>query len=342
MRKETLKLDSRDKKILAALELDARAPLSAMAKEAGISKSNVLARIKRLRSEGFLTRLIVGLASEAFGGTFYRLYFSFQNAPEGFERGLVDFFYQIPNVRWFSFFNGRWDFAVRVAAQDEYEFKKVEKQIMDRIGKYVKERSFCININSSIHNYTYITGNEGPVVPRAEYDGTKISALHETDRKILYYLNEDCRTSAAEMGRKIGIPPESVSYRIKKLKEKGLINRFTIRLDRNRIGSVESKVLLSFNYGHAKEEEEFLKYCDSNKHLSYYSRILGSWDMETDMDASDPAELYHQVRDMKKQFPDLIKEYTVLIKVAEFEPNQLAKIAGIKPKAPVIPNIVEF
>ncbi|MFA5106184.1 MAG: Lrp/AsnC family transcriptional regulator [Candidatus Micrarchaeia archaeon] len=342
MPKKILKLDSKDKKILAALEMNARAPLSAIARQAGLSKSNVLARINRMKREGFLTRFIVGLSSEALGGTFFRLYFSFQNTPEGFERGLVDLAYQIPSVRWFAFFNGRWDFAIRVAAEDEYEFKKVEKQIMDSIGKYVKDRSFCLNINSAIHYYTYITGNEGPVAPRSEYDGTKISGLHETDRQLLYHLNEDCRISATGIGKKIGIAPESVSYRIKKLREKGVINGFTIRLDRNRIGSVEAKILISFNYGQEKEEERLLKFCDRHSHLMYYSRILGGWDMEIDMDAADPATLYHQVKEIKRAFPGLIKDYNVLIKIAEFEPNQLAKLAGIKPKAPAIPNIVEF
>ncbi|HQT44679.1 MAG TPA: Lrp/AsnC family transcriptional regulator, partial [Candidatus Micrarchaeota archaeon] len=54
--------------------------------EAGLSKSNVSARIQKMRKAGFLTRFIVGLSSEALGGTFFRLYFSFQNTPPGFER----------------------------------------------------------------------------------------------------------------------------------------------------------------------------------------------------------------------------------------------------------------
>ncbi len=342
MAKETLKLDIKDKKIIASLEMDARAPLSEISKKAGLSKSNVSARIQKMRKAGFLTRFIVGLSSEALGGTFFRLYFSFQNTPSGFERDLIDFLYQIQSVRWFAFFNGRWDFAMRVAAEDEYEFKKVEKAIMGRIGKYVKERSFCLNINSAIHNYTYITGNEGPVTPRKEYNGTKISAFPKTDRQILYYLNEDSRMGATEIGKKIGISPESVSYRIKKLREKGAITRFTIRLDRNRIGSVEAKILISYNYGQGEEEEKLLKYCDNNPNLMYYSRILGAWDMEIDMDADSLDSLYHLVRDMKKNFPVLIKDYSVLIKIIEFEPNQLAKLAEVKQRAPVIPNIVDF
>ncbi len=342
MQKTILKLDSKDKKILSALEIDARAPLSEISRRAGLSKSNVAARMGRMKKAGFLTRLIVGLSSEALGGSFFRLYFSFQNTPHGFERELLDFFYRLPSVRWFAFFNGRWDFVVRVAAENEYEFKKIEKEIMGKIGRYVKEKSFCININSALHNYTYITGNEGPVVPRREYIGAKISTLPKEDRLILYYLNEDCRMKAIDIGRKTGISPDSVSYRIKKLKEKGIITRFTIRLDRNRIGSVESKILISFNYANEKEEHRFLKYCDSNPNLSYYSRILGNWDMEVDMDAPGLGELYNQVRDMKRNFPNLIKDYMLLIKVAEFEPNQLSRLAGIKSKDLAIPNIVEF
>ncbi len=342
MAEKLLKLDIKDKKILAELELDGRAPLSKLSHKAGLSKSNVAARITRMKKAGILTRFIVGLSNEALGGTFYRLYFSFQNTPPNFEHDLIKMFYTLPNARWFAFFNGRWDFATRIVAENEYEFKKIESSIMKKIGRYVKEKSICININSAIHNYSYITGNEGPIVPRKEYNGTKISSFHKTDKQILYYLNENCRMSATEIGKKIGISPESVSYRIKKLRQKGVITRFTVRLDRLRLGAVESKILISFNYGLEKEEEKFLGYCDANPYLSYYSRILGAWDMEADMDAQDLDSLYRQVREMKKSFPELIKDYNVLIKIVEFEPNQLAKLAGIRPKEPLIPNIVDF
>ena len=57
------------------------------------------------------------------------------------------------------------------------------------------------------------------------------SALDRIDAGIVAALAEDARTSVAELARRVGLSPPSVSERIKRLEENGVIRGYTIRVD---------------------------------------------------------------------------------------------------------------
>ncbi|MBD3405984.1 MAG: winged helix-turn-helix transcriptional regulator [Candidatus Lokiarchaeota archaeon] len=60
--------------------------------------------------------------------------------------------------------------------------------------------------------------------------------LDEKDLQIIALLQENARYSTKEMYQKSGIPQTTIYNRIKRLRERGVITRFTIELDRKKMG----------------------------------------------------------------------------------------------------------
>jgi len=57
---------------------------------------------------------------------------------------------------------------------------------------------------------------------------------------------EDSQISHAVIGKKLGMHPSTVAYRIKKLREIGVIRKFTISVDWRRLGKdVEAAILIN-------------------------------------------------------------------------------------------------
>ena len=50
--------------------------------------------------------------------------------------------------------------------------------------------------------------------------------IDKKDRKILYQLDLDSRQTVTQIGRKVNLKKDVVSYRIKKLIKKGIIKNF--------------------------------------------------------------------------------------------------------------------
>lgn len=60
--------------------------------------------------------------------------------------------------------------------------------------------------------------------------------INDTDRRILEFLQDDARTSNAEIARRIGLAPSAVLERIRKLETAGIIRGYTARLDAQALG----------------------------------------------------------------------------------------------------------
>jgi Lrp/AsnC family leucine-responsive transcriptional regulator len=60
--------------------------------------------------------------------------------------------------------------------------------------------------------------------------------LDDVDRNILGHLVENARRSLKELGKRVGLSSPSVSERLRRLEERGVIRSFTIDIDPRAIG----------------------------------------------------------------------------------------------------------
>jgi Lrp/AsnC family transcriptional regulator for asnA, asnC and gidA len=60
--------------------------------------------------------------------------------------------------------------------------------------------------------------------------------LDDKDDRILALLRENARFTTNEMSMELGIPQTTIHNRIKRMKENGIIKRFTVDLDKKQIG----------------------------------------------------------------------------------------------------------
>lgn len=59
--------------------------------------------------------------------------------------------------------------------------------------------------------------------------------LDETDKKLLLFLQEDCKQTTKELSGKLGLSVTAVYERIKKLENAGIISKYVALLDRKKI-----------------------------------------------------------------------------------------------------------
>lgn len=60
--------------------------------------------------------------------------------------------------------------------------------------------------------------------------------IDDIDLKILTVLQDNARTSNAEVARRVGLAPSAISERIRKLEEKGVIRGYSLKLDPRAFG----------------------------------------------------------------------------------------------------------
>ncbi|MEM2907981.1 MAG: Lrp/AsnC family transcriptional regulator [Candidatus Hadarchaeales archaeon] len=132
--------------------------------------------------------------------------------------------------------------------------------------------------------------------------------LSEKHKKILIQLLKDCRQPISKIAKDLGITRQTVSKKIEELREWGIINSFSARLNPEKFGLATKAYILIREDPRAeirRKNEEIIKQFHQ---VSEFYRLFGRYD----------AVLEVRVRD-SKELTDLIKKIHALEGVKETE-----------------------
>ena len=99
------------------------------------------------------------------------------------------------------------------------------------------------------------------------------------DKGIIYELEKNARSPISEIAKKLKISKQLVSYKIKKLEEKGIIEGYHAVIDTSRLGFTTYRVYLKFQNITTKKREEVLAYITKLKEVTILLTIDGRWDV---------------------------------------------------------------
>ncbi|WP_010477971.1 Lrp/AsnC family transcriptional regulator [Thermococcus zilligii] len=114
-------------------------------------------------------------------------------------------------------------------------------------------------------------------------------SLDPVDKKILMILQRDSRTPLREISKEVDLAESTIYERIKKLREKGIIKRFSVVLNPNALGlNMLAFVLIKARAGmYSKVAEELKK----NPKIVEVYETTGDYDMVIKIRARDSEEL---------------------------------------------------
>ncbi len=80
------------------------------------------------------------------------------------------------------------------------------------------------------------------------------------DRKILYELDLDCRQSNTQIGKKVGLKKDVVSYRIKRMQDEGIITNFWTAINTFKLGYQVYRIYINFQYVSSQIKEKIIQH----------------------------------------------------------------------------------
>jgi len=134
--------------------------------------------------------------------------------------------------------------------------------------------------------------------------GVKIDSI---DKRILFELDRNSRIPETKLAKIIGKSKESVRYRIKKLTDKKIIEKFTIWIDPTKSGYQVYKIYLSTN-NIPKKKKELIEYVKNDKRLFWLGVAEGAWNIGLTFFSKSPQEFFELKNQLFGNFKDLIIE----------------------------------
>lgn len=315
-----VKLDKKDLKILYELDIDARIPNKALARKVGLSEQSIGYRINRLTKKGIIRNFILTIDPSKLGYTHYKLYLKLQNIPTQKESELVNFLIKNKNTTWVVSLRGNFDFVVSIWAKDLFKFQEFYQKLKDLYGIYISDENLVLITNAPAFNRSYLL-KEGTKI-KLPYGGKKgIVKIDEIDSKILSTLSNNARLNFIEIGKLLNINPDTIRYRINKLKKEGIITGSRITLNNRMINRDYIIILLNlqnFNQENLREFELFSKNFDA---ILYFIDCIGSHNAEIEAEISADEEFDKILKSFKDKFFDNINSYSTLEVVKEYKLN---------------------
>ncbi len=83
--------------------------------------------------------------------------------------------------------------------------------------------------------------------------------IDEKDRLILFELQQDCRQPLSKISKAVGLPQQTVSYRIGKLEKAKVIKKYTANVDYQKLGMNRHSLYLDLRGIGGEKVGEYLK-----------------------------------------------------------------------------------
>jgi len=149
-------------------------------------------------------------------------------------------------------------------------------------------------------------------------------AIDAIDRRILYELDKNCRTSDNQIAKIVGRTRESVGYRIKRLRERGILLGFITSINPSKYGYMFFKLYFQLA-NKPKERERFFAYMKKLPGLYWIGVNDGVWDTHATLSARDVKEFYDIKNRICSEFKELIikRDTGVLVNVRQYKKKYL-------------------
>jgi len=307
-----MKLDLKDKKALYEIDFDARKTYSKISKSIKMSKKGTIYKIKSLEKRKIILGYSPVINISRLGYIYCRVFIKFQNLTKEIENEIENYIISNKNIGWSIKYYGLYDQGFTIWAKNITEFKTIINEFYYKFSKYIKNRVESIVTNLEFLKNRYL-------LEKKDYSSlnfNELEPIQKIDKTDIIILNELIKNPIAtliEIYKNTKINPKTISYRIKKLKDKKILLGIRPIINHELLGYSYYKIFFNFSNFNKKLISEFEEYIKKDNKTIYIIKSLGSCDLDIEIIVKSNSELIEFIENINNKFPGLIKDYETML-----------------------------
>ena len=144
--------DKKDKKIIKALNQDARLSIADLSRKTGIQRDSILYRIKKMQKEKIIRFFHVAIDPTQLGYPIYSFVnLTLFNLTKESEKKLLAHLKSHPNVVYLAKTTGKWDLTLNIVGKSLIHFNEILTEIRMKFSNIIKE----YETSSIVEEYKY-------------------------------------------------------------------------------------------------------------------------------------------------------------------------------------------
>jgi len=308
-----MRLSSKDRSVLVAVQLDADVPVSRISERTGLPTHTVHYHLRRLRDQGVLVRWPF-INVDALGYTKYEIFFSFAAEKETDRQRLIQRLSQSNRVAWFSELGGNYQYSMTICAETIAEVSDFLDSLTSEFGNVFFKKSVCALLTYAVFRKKYLDTSQRNLTPSVvQFQPTSVRAsLDDTDYRIISALYDPEYNSLREMAKRLGLARSTVEYRIKKLFDNRVLLRNIYAVRTTQLGISLFKLLIFVTGLRQGFKDSLFDFCVKHPNVVNYSHCIGSWDFEIGIEVENRYEIAKITQELYSRFGTDISDVQVL------------------------------
>lgn len=304
-------IDKKDKKILYELDINSRQSLSVIGKKVGLAKSIVAYRIKRLTSMGVIRSYYTVVDLYKLGFIAPRFHFVYQYVNPEIQQEIIDYF--VNNKYTFIVVStyGPFDLSVLFGIRDMRKMFYIWQEIQKKFGSFFEKQSLAFYLNEIHFPPSYLIEEQRPHKHIIEIKSTTDHVnLDLLEYKILQALSSNAQMKLVGLAKQLQVSSRQIGYRIKKMRQAGVIEGFRTEIDISKLGYQDYKVyifLREFNL-----RNRIIRFISSNPHLINIDTTTGESHLELEFHVKNTNHIHDIIQEISEHFPEAIRNYYIV------------------------------
>ena len=263
-----------------------------------------------MEENGTIKGYWTNIDSYSFGYDAYRYYIVFQNVTSDIKNEIIDKLIKYKNTWVIRSIKGLFDISVVLWVNSIPEFFRFWDDFNEKYGDYFSEKIFSVYLQDDAYPLSFLLSQEYEKSDRDKY----LQTTHRTpveidnvDYKLLNNIAENARIPLIKLAEKLSCSSQAVSYRIKNLIKKGVIQAFRVNVDVSKLGLQEFKVDIWLKkLSKRRQIRDLVKY---NPYVTFISTSAGYADLEVVFTIEDSDKLVEILEGIFSKFPGSIRKY---------------------------------
>lgn len=308
-----LELDAKDRKLLYAIDLNARIGTTLLGKNINLSQEGTFYRLKNLENKSIISGYISLINFSKIGYTGYAVYARFQNVTPEQKNTIIQELKQEKHIYWIAEFGGKFDMAFAIMAKNIIHFNEIFTGISAKYNNTLKDHTISIRVELTQFPRKYLIDNIG--IKKQPYFGRNIELekLDKIDHDILKTIAENARMPALEIAKNINKPFSTVNSRLKQLEKHEIIQGYSAKIHCQEFGYQSYQLFLNTHDLTLDKKRKLYSYCSLHKNIIFYIETVGKWNFEVIYEIENQKEMQNSIIELRTNFSDIITDVESII-----------------------------
>jgi Lrp/AsnC family transcriptional regulator, leucine-responsive regulatory protein len=315
---EAIKLDKKDRSIIALLSDNSRLSYAQISRKVRLSKDSVKYRMRRLEEKGIVQGYIPIVDTNRLGFLTAHLFIQLSYVDEETRKALVQSLAKEDFIKVIIHFSGVYDFEIGIAASSISQLDKSIALVNGLCAGKIKREDILIFTGGAL------VSRSMPAEP--VYKGTKKHEgrvkIDKTDLEIIACLSQDARSPLYAISQKVGLSADAIRYRLRRIEAQGLITKYVPVINYSNMGYSIHAVLMNLDTV-GKEIHHFLS---AYNEVIWAVRTIGSHNLLIYICVDKPDKLHSFLNSFRQRFSHQLRGYETVLAYEEYVYNYFPPI----------------